>query len=191
MQVPPVQAGSYSGRKVIMHLEVDPQNCTGCMACVVFCSLYHEEAASTTLSRIQILHDENRTVLLPITCIPCEEKPCIPVCPEGAIAVNNLGAVVITENLCTGCGKCARACGIGAIKVHRLPGRGKNGRLVSLKCDQCGGDPWCVKACAFDAIRKVEGFQGGQAVYERLRTARQDLTGQLEDTGVLQSRRSK
>ncbi|HPC06241.1 MAG TPA: 4Fe-4S dicluster domain-containing protein [Anaerolineaceae bacterium] len=173
-----------------MYLEIDPQKCTGCMACMVFCALQHEGVESTQLSRIQILHDENRIVLLPITCIPCEDKPCIQVCPEGAIAVNELGAVVITETLCTGCGRCARACEIGAIRVHRLPGRGKNGRLVSLKCDLCGGDPWCVKACAFDAIRKVEDDQGGQAVYEKLKSARQELTTRLEDAGVLQVRRS-
>jgi carbon-monoxide dehydrogenase iron sulfur subunit len=172
-----------------MYLEIDPQKCTGCMACVVFCALYHEEEVSTQLSRIQILHDENRTVLLPITCIPCDEKPCIAVCPEGAIAVNELGAMVITEALCTGCGKCARVCEIGAIRVHRLPGRGKNGRLVSLKCDQCGGDPWCVKACAFDAIRKIDEPEGGQVVYKKLKEARQKLTEQLEETGVLKVRR--
>jgi len=172
-----------------MYLEIDPQKCTGCMACVVFCSLYHEEEVSTQLSRIQILHDENRTVLLPITCIPCDEKPCIAVCPEGAIAVNELGAVVITETMCTGCGKCAQACEIGAIKVHRLPGRGKNGRLVSLKCDLCGGDPWCVKACSFDAIRLIDEPEGGQVVYDKLKEARQNLTEQLEKTGVLKVRR--
>lgn len=173
-----------------MVLDIDPQKCTGCLACVVFCSLQHEDQVSTQLSRIQILHDENRTVLLPITCIPCDDKPCIPVCPEGAIAVNNLGVVIITEALCTGCGRCARACEIGAIRVQRLPGRGKNGRLVSLKCDLCGGDPWCVKACSFDAIRKVDEMQGGQAIYDQLKTARRELTAQLEDAGILQSRRS-
>ena len=173
-----------------MVLDIDPQKCTGCLACVVFCSLQHEDQVSTQLSRIQILHDENRIVLLPITCIPCDDKPCIPVCPEGAIAVNNLGVVIITEALCTGCGRCARACEIGAIRVQRLPGRGKNGRLVSLKCDLCGGDPWCIKACSFDAILKVDEMQGGQAVYDQLNTARRELTAQLEDAGILQSRRS-
>ena len=173
-----------------MVLDIDPQKCTGCLACVVFCSLQHEDQVSTQLSRIQILHDENRIVLLPITCIPCDDKPCIPVCPEGAIAVNNLGVVIITEALCTGCGRCARACEIGAIRVQRLPGRGKNGRLVSLKCDLCGGDPWCIKACSFDAIRQVDERQGGQAVYDQLNTARRELTAQLEDAGILQSRRS-
>ncbi len=173
-----------------MYLDIDPQKCTGCMACTVFCSLKHEGTVSTNLSRIQVMHDENRKVIIPITCIPCDEKPCIPVCPENAIAVNAAGAVVITEALCTGCGKCSRACEIGAIQVHRLPGRGKNGRLVSLKCDQCDGDPWCVKVCAPGAIQKVDVLQGGQVVYERLKNARNALLEQQETDGVIKPRRT-
>jgi hypothetical protein len=36
----------------------------------------------------------------------------------------------------------------------------------------------------------VDEMQGGQAVYDQLNTARRELTAQLEDAGVLQSRRS-
>jgi len=149
----------------------------------------HEGSADPQLSRIHVMHNEQRTVIIPVTCVPCENKPCIAACPEGAIKTNDRGAVIITESLCTGCGKCARACEIGAIRVHRIEGRGKNGRLVSLKCDQCDGNPWCVQACTFDAIRMVEGFSGSQVVHDRLKEAKESLQRELETAGVIQPRR--
>ena len=159
-----------------MILDVYPERCTGCMACELYCSLSHEGQSIPTLSRVQILAEHNRKMLVPIVCVPCEENPCIAACPEpGAIHKTQTGAVIIDEALCTACGKCARACRIGAIRIHRLAGRGKNGKAVALKCDQCDGDPWCAKVCPVKAIIKVEGRSGDQEVFNRILSARQDL----------------
>lgn len=182
---------SLPARKDAMYLDIDPQKCTECLACEVFCSLQHEGFVNPQLSRIQVFHNEERTVIVPITCVPCDKKPCIAACPEGAIAMNDRGAVIISESLCTGCGKCAHACEIGAIRVHRLEGRGKNGHLVSLKCDQCEGDPWCVHACSPGAIRKVEDLSGGQVVHDRLKEAKEPLQKELEKAGVVKPRRAQ
>jgi Fe-S-cluster-containing hydrogenase component 2 len=159
-----------------MILDVNPEVCTGCMLCELYCSLFHEGQSFPELSRVQILAEHNRKKLVPVMCIPCEEKPCITACPEpGAIQKTDTGAVVIEESLCTACGKCLRACRIGAIRIHRLEGRGKNGKAVALKCDQCQGDPWCVKVCPVNAILKVDGKVGDQNVFNRILSARQDL----------------
>jgi Fe-S-cluster-containing hydrogenase component 2 len=158
-----------------MILDVHPDRCTGCMLCELYCSLAHEGQSIPDLSRVNIIADHNRKKLVPVMCVPCEENPCIAVCPElGAIHKTDAGAVVIEEALCTACGKCVRACRIGAIKVHRLERRGKNGKAVALKCDQCQGDPWCVKVCPVDAILKVDGKTSDQTIFTRILAARQD-----------------
>ncbi len=135
---------------------------------MIFCSLKHEDVVNPELARIFIREDYSDISFLPITCVLCDDKPCIDVCPEpGAISINHLGAVVINENLCTGCSKCVNACQIGAIKLHLLPGRGKSGKAVVLKCDLCAGDPWCVKVCQPGAIT-ISDDDGGQEMYDAL-----------------------
>ena len=151
-----------------MRLEIAPEKCTGCQACVVFCSLKQERAVNPELARIHVWEDHSEISFLPITCAICDDKPCIEVCPEqGAISVNHLGAVVIDESLCTGCSKCVDACQIGAIQLHLLPGRGKSGKAVVLKCDLCGGDPWCVKVCQPEAIT-ISDDDSGQVTHDKL-----------------------
>jgi aldehyde:ferredoxin oxidoreductase len=151
-----------------MRLEIAPEKCTGCQACVVFCSLKQEGVVNPELARIHVWEDHSEISFLPITCAICDDKPCIEVCPEqGAISVNNLGAVVIDESLCTGCSKCVDACQIEAIQLHLLPGRGKSGKAVVLKCDLCDGDPWCVKVCQPGAIT-ISDDNGGQMMHDKL-----------------------
>jgi len=152
-----------------MILLIKPENCTGCLACEVYCSLAHEGMVIPELSRIVVHHDENRQIMVPVACIPCDDKPCIQACTEnGAIHLSLDGSVVIDENLCTGCSRCVRACKIGAIQFHRLPGRGNKGVAVSLKCDQCGGDPWCARVCPNDAITFVDSEGEGQVVFNNV-----------------------
>ncbi len=155
-----------------MILTIKPENCTGCLACEIYCSLAHEGQIVTSLSRIKIHMDENRQILAPVVCLPCENKHCIQACPEkGAIYIDNNGAVVINEALCTGCSRCVRACPIGAIHFHRLPGRGKKGIAVALKCDQCGGDPWCVRVCPNDAIQLVDSISEPTTIIKRIQSS--------------------
>lgn len=162
-----------------MILDVYPERCTGCMLCELYCSLAHENQSIPDLSRVQIITGPDRKRLVPVLCVPCDENPCIAACPEpGAIHKTDAGAVVIEESLCTACGKCARACQIGAIRVHRLEGRGKNGKAVALKCDQCLGDPWCVKVCPVNAILKVDERFGDRIVFDRILAAQQELKNQ-------------
>ncbi len=158
-----------------MYLKILPDLCTGCRSCTVYCSLSHEGAVNPDLSRIRVLMNTEETQFVPITCVPCDEKPCIAACPQGALSVNELGAVVIREALCTACGKCAKACGTGAIRIRRIPGRGKSGKAVSIKCDLCGGEPWCVRVCQPGAITLMQESAGGQAVYNHLLAAREEL----------------
>ena len=43
--------------------------------------------------------------------------PCAAACPAGAVALNEEGKAVIDRDRCDDCGKCAEACGKGALKI--------------------------------------------------------------------------
>ncbi|MBI4790739.1 MAG: 4Fe-4S dicluster domain-containing protein [Chloroflexi bacterium] len=172
-----------------MILQVNPEKCTGCSACEAFCSLEQERVVNPALARIHVFKDEPRDLFLPIVCPPCDEKLCIAACPEpGGIVVSEMGAVVIVEHLCTGCSKCVSACDIGAIRLVRQSGHGKFGKAVAVKCDQCGGDPWCVRVCVPGALEYVLESHG-QMVFEKLRAALPHAEKILAERGALPRRR--
>ena len=52
-------------------------------------------------------------------CIGAREcgVPCIAACPAGAIRLNDAGKTVVDRTNCDTCGKCAAACGKGALKI--------------------------------------------------------------------------
>ena len=158
-----------------MMMHVDPGKCTGCRTCEVFCSLEQEGMANPALSRIQVFKDEAHNLFLPIVCPPCDEKACVAACPEPGtmLVAPETGAVTIVEELCTGCNKCISACGIGAIKFLRQTERGKFGKAVAYKCNQCGGDPWCVKMCEPGALQYIaeKPDLNGQMIFGGLRAA--------------------
>ncbi|MBI3361672.1 MAG: 4Fe-4S dicluster domain-containing protein [Chloroflexi bacterium] len=149
--------------------------------------------ANPALSRIRVLKDEPRDLFLPIVCPPCEEKACMAACPEeGAMVIDpKTGAVLIVEDLCTACSKCIGACDIGAIRLVRGPGRGKMGKAVAVKCNQCGGGPWCVKVCEPGALEYVQEMAelNGQIVFERLRAMVGEAERILAERGALARRR--
>ena len=51
-----------------------------------------------------------RSLLLPNSCQHCQNPACMIDCPTGAIGRDPEGEVFIREELCTGCGACAKAC---------------------------------------------------------------------------------
>jgi anaerobic carbon-monoxide dehydrogenase iron sulfur subunit len=134
------------GNKV---LYINPQKCTGCGRCELACSFKHENEYRPMLSRVRLIYFENNALGIPTTCSNCEEKPCVDVCPTGAIKATDDGAVTVNEDLCIGCKQCIFACPFGAVGFNEEKG-------VAIKCDLCGGDPECVKACPSGAIQYIE-----------------------------------
>jgi len=127
-------------------LYIDPQKCTGCRRCELVCSFKHEQQYNSLLSRIRVVYFEDIGLGIPIVCTECEEKPCMDVCPSGAIKMTKNGITVIDENICIGCKQCVSACPFGAISFIEE-------KKVAIKCDQCDGDPECVKNCPTGAIQ--------------------------------------
>jgi Fe-S-cluster-containing dehydrogenase component/CRP-like cAMP-binding protein len=100
-----------------------------------------------------------RALLLPRACQHCKDPACLPECPTGAITRDASGAVDVNQDLCTGCGACAKACPWDAIRLApRVAGETGGSALVASKCDLCRGKtgPACVEACPTGALFRAD-----------------------------------
>lgn len=136
---------------------VDLFKCTGCQLCVIACSLHHEHTVWPEASRITV-YEPYPGAPVPITCVQCDDYPCVNSCPFNALSVDGrTGAVVVDESKCTLCGNCKAACPLGIPKI--VPGK-----PYVLICDLCRGDPQCVRVCnevGYGALKLVSKPEGG------------------------------
>ena len=133
---------------------VDLARCTGCHACSIACKdragLPDELDWLRVDEREEGVCPEVRVSFRVVHCFHCAEPPCAQACPEGAIAKDDAGYVVLDPAKCTGCGQCIGACPFAAIV--RLPDG------TATKCDGCpdeaarGWEPTCVRACPMRAL---------------------------------------
>jgi Fe-S-cluster-containing dehydrogenase component len=123
--------------------------CAGCRTCEAVCSLYKEGISNPELSRIHVFKDElDGYRCEPQPCRQCVHPGCLPVCPTGALHVDDVtGTRVIDEMICDGCQLCMQAC---VFKPKRI--RFNAQKKVCFKCDLCGGEPQCVKFCPTGAL---------------------------------------
>jgi carbon-monoxide dehydrogenase iron sulfur subunit len=141
-------------------LKVDIRKCMACKACEIECAVAHSQSKRLTEAlaeavrpapRVQVVAAGNHAVAL--QCQHCEDAPCIAVCPSGALAKDEAGAVILDGDRCVGCKACVVVCPFGSITVTR------RGDLA--KCDLClerrgvGRAPACIVACPTRAIRLV------------------------------------
>ena len=144
----------------------DPFKCVGCGICEYVCSLRQEKAFRSSVSRIRTVRIyPHRNVS--ITCVLCEEPPCVDACPRDALAQDELGIVRVDVSKCVGCGLCMEACDFGAITIHPE-------LRVALICNLCDGEPACIEACPEDALSLTT--RDLQAQMRRLKVA-SNLTG--------------
>ena len=131
-------------------LHIIPEKCTGCLQCEMACSYDNEGLFNPAKSRIKVFnfHEEGRFV--PYTCTQCADAWCMKACPVDAIVINHqTGAKEVREDVCVGCRVCTIACPFGTINFNSDTGK-------VVKCDLCGGDPECAKACPTQAIVYVD-----------------------------------
>lgn len=121
----------------------DSDKCLGCLICELACSAVKEKSANPSLSRIHVVNLEPKGSMA-LTCVLCEDTPCVRVCPRKALRQNNeTGVVVVDEDRCNGCGWCFELCPFGAITFNPY-------KKAVMICDFCDGDPECVKYCPFN-----------------------------------------
>jgi len=135
-------------------LTIDLHKCTGCRNCELACSAAHTNSFNPRRSRIQILKDEVRNLVVPMVCLQCEDPLCEQACPNSAISYNERGILVVDSKVCIGCMNCITECIYGGIEIDPRT-------LKAVKCDLCSGDPACMKACEYGAISLVEAKEEG------------------------------
>lgn len=126
--------------------------CTDCKICETVCSLIHspDGEMNPRWTRIKIAHapqvkrqaGKDGFGYIARICEHCgNPPPCAKVCPTDAFYYDPITlAAIIDQVKCIQCMECVPACPFDAVFVA------PSGEV--LKCDLCGGDPACVKACA-------------------------------------------
>jgi Fe-S-cluster-containing dehydrogenase component len=147
-----VVAGEGSAEPVLYgRILVEPERCTGCRNCELFCSLKNYGEVNPSRARIHVVRSQKDNIIttVPVVCQQCEDPMCMAMCPAGALARHpETHAVVVDPDKCLGCRTCVEVCPFGAPSVDPRTG-------TSEKCNLCDGDPTCVKVCSQFAIKFV------------------------------------
>jgi Fe-S-cluster-containing dehydrogenase component len=147
-------------------LVIEQESCVRCGHCAWACADRHGEArllregpvAWTALTT----QAEAKLLLLPNACQHCRTPVCIGSCPTAAIVRDAASVIRIREELCTGCGACAKACPWDAIRMApRKESTAASSADVAVKCDLCSGADAqaCVQACPTEAISRVNPLE--------------------------------
>ncbi|MCA9707097.1 MAG: cyclic nucleotide-binding domain-containing protein [Myxococcales bacterium] len=163
-------------------LTIDQDACVRCGHCAWSCASLYGVArlvrrGDKVVTRIGTKPSDERHLMIPNSCQHCRNPVCMIDCPTGAIGRDPRGEVFIREELCTGCGSCAKACPWENIRMGpRTPGARiaeslapaagtRSGHAlfpeVAVKCDLCRTyeAPACVQACPTAAIARLEPTQ--------------------------------
>ena len=131
-------------------LVIDHEKCVGCRTCEMVCSLSHVGEVDPYRSIIIVVKFEDKVHSVPVNCRQCEDAPCVKTCPQRAISHDEkLIRTTIDYSKCIGCRFCVFVCPFGGMSFQS-----RSKRVV--KCDLCGGDPWCARFCAYDALKYTE-----------------------------------
>ena len=159
-------------------LVIDQDACVRCGHCAWSCASAHDDGVSRLVRRgDKIVTGEAAaaaSLLLPNSCQHCENPACMIDCPTGAIGRDPRGEVFIREDLCIGCGNCAKGCPWDNVQMAPRAAKrslplvamiakpaapvAPRSELVAVKCDLCSdvdGGPACVRSCPTEAIARI------------------------------------
>lgn len=137
-------------------LVINVKRCIGCNSCTVACKNWHQiEAGAEGRRRVVDVtigrYPGLSKWIFPLSCMQCDEAPCIPVCPTGATFRRKDGIVALDAAKCIGCKQCVDACPYHARYLDEK-------KSVADGCDLCssridgGLQPYCVESCATRAM---------------------------------------
>jgi Fe-S-cluster-containing hydrogenase component 2 len=129
-------------------LAVIPELCSGCRLCELACAAEHFSVNNPKKSAIRVVVTYPQPVIrVPVVCSQCKVPVCADACPVNALSRRG-GVVRLDREACISCMHCVDACPFGAMYAHAEIEN-------PIKCDLCGGDPACVKACPKNVIRLI------------------------------------
>ena len=150
-----------NGRQTMV---MDLNKCVRCDDCVSACAAAHD--GNPRFRRHGKTMDH---WLVANACMHCADPVCMIGCPTGAIHRSlSGGTVIINDDTCIGCGTCANSCPYQNISLVQISDAKGNGLvddqthrpiMKATKCDLCSdqiGGPACVRACAHDALQRVD-----------------------------------
>lgn len=155
----------------------DASLCTGCRACELACSFKCEGEFKPSVSRIQVVKNDENGVDVPIGCEHCDDGPCAAVCPVRALRRDETtGAIVHEPNMCIRCRQCLTACPFAAMHYDST-------RRMLYKCDLCKGDPECVKWCFTGAVKATDNIE--KYMRKKLLTRAETVTAALRESSSM------
>lgn len=142
-------------------LVIDLDRCIGCHTCTIACKMENALDQGSGI-RVETVggprHDTPNGCYpglsmhyLPIPCMHCDNPPCVPSCPAGAIYRRQDGVVLIDQDKCDGCELCLEACPYEVLVRDAAKGRVWKCTLCADRVDQ-GLEPFCVLCCEMNAI---------------------------------------
>lgn len=134
-----------------IRIRVNAKACRDCHACMVGCSVFHENECNEDLARVRVEKDMERFVFTIKLCKQCRNPKCKAACPVEAIYQDEKDVVHIYHEKCTRCGACLKACPFDALFFS-------NGANKYIKCDLCEGreeGPLCVQLCPVGALTLI------------------------------------
>jgi DMSO reductase iron-sulfur subunit len=130
----------------------DEGRCIQCHTCELACKSTHNLEPGIKWRRVIETWDGNypniTRTFFSLSCMHCENPPCIPACPTGAISKRMKDGIVLVDRAkCNGCKECLPAC------PYDVPQFGKDG--IMQMCDYCtsiSSNPACTISCPAEAL---------------------------------------
>lgn len=102
---------------------IDLRKCIGCSSCREICRQVNNVSPGSEWRRLIENVSENgghfKRLFLTMSCMHCDNPPCLEVCPTKATHQTKEGIVDIDQELCIGCGACVLACPYKARSINR------------------------------------------------------------------------
>lgn len=130
--------------------------CLGCFGCVVACKNWHgiKAAVGGRRNLVDFVEGEFPAInrwIFSVSCMQCDDAPCVPVCPEDAHIRRKDGILTINVEKCIGCGECVEACPYQARYINPETEKADGCNFCVDRIND-GKPPYCVTSCAGEAM---------------------------------------